>query len=296
MSQSWRPIRRLADRYISRFSKTFESSVKRIRSKVTEELVVADLERGLTDEPVNLYGLLDELTVAKAQSSEHDLYAEILTNSATLTLGNEFRIQSPFVQEAARTLTANLVQGINAESRSAIRQVIFESIRNGDPPAVAQQKIRQIVGLTRRDAVAVSKIYDSMHSAASTARQRMLADRRVESYSKKLLRHRALNIARTETMRSANRGQQLAWQQMMSDNLIDTSRFQQRWLVTPDDRLCELCAPMDEMLVPLDGSFESTERGVLPSERESYAGETVDSPPLHPSCRCVLVGDFGDAR
>lgn len=70
----------------------------------------------------------------------------------------------------------------------------------------------------------------------------------------------------------------------MADGVLDPARFKSRWITTPDDRLCSSCAPMEGQTVAIDENFESTERGVLPSERVPYEGDTVETPPLHPSC------------
>jgi hypothetical protein len=53
---------------------------------------------------------------------------------------------------------------------------------------------------------------------------------------------RAELIARTETMRASNEGQQEAWDQAVEEGLL-TGNEQQEWIVTPDDRLCPSASP-----------------------------------------------------
>lgn len=220
-------VHRLADGFVPRFEPVFKASAERLRERATDALIEADYARGLA-EPKNLFALVDQMTLAKetAHESEERVYSEILVGGAKLE-GIDLGVHSPWVGQAARTLTANLVTGVNAETKKAIRQVIFEAIRDGDPPKVAAKRIRQIVGLTHRDAVAVRRL------AESGARQGA-----VDRYATKLLNRRALAIARTETISASAAGQRLAWEEMARDNLIDTSRFRERWLVTRDDRTC----------------------------------------------------------
>lgn len=85
---------------------------------------------------------------------------------------------------------------------------------------------------------------------------------------------RAETIARTETMTASNEGQQEAWDQAVEDGLL-TGNEQQEWIVTPDDRLCPICEPMDGVKADLDGTFQ-------------VDGDDIDGPPAHPNCRCTI--------
>lgn len=85
---------------------------------------------------------------------------------------------------------------------------------------------------------------------------------------------RADTIARTESMRAANEGQQQAWDQAVEAGLL-TGNEQQVWIVTPDDRLCPICEPLDGELADLDGTWNAD-------------GEDIDGPPAHPNCRCTV--------
>lgn len=273
---------RLAARHVPRFRQTFLNSVGRLRNRISLRAVEEDMALGLTNEPRHLLAILDGLEIAKAEDS---VFAEIIAQSGAATLGRKelreaFTVQSPFVQQAARKLTTKLIRDVSNETKRAVRQLIFEAIRDGDAPRVVRDRLGRIVGLSTRDALAVARLEESLPPAA------------LQRYADKALRRRGLLIARTETLRAGNLGRVEAWKAMERNRLIDTRRFRQVWMVTADDRLCPDCAPMDGMAVSLGGSFEQSERGVLPSAREPYAGATVEAPPLHPACRCTLVAEF----
>lgn len=85
---------------------------------------------------------------------------------------------------------------------------------------------------------------------------------------------RAEMIARTETLRASNEGQSQLWDQATEQGLL-TGDEQKEWIVTPDDRLCPYCEPMDGINVGLNDEFD-TELG------------SVQEPPLHPNCRCTV--------
>jgi SPP1 gp7 family putative phage head morphogenesis protein len=87
--------------------------------------------------------------------------------------------------------------------------------------------------------------------------------------------NRAELIARTETLRASNEGQQEAWLQAVDVGLL-TGTENREWIVTPDDRLCLICEPMDGQTVALDEAFELED------------GTKIDVPPAHPRCRCTM--------
>lgn len=86
---------------------------------------------------------------------------------------------------------------------------------------------------------------------------------------------RAQTIARTETMTASNQGQLEAWEQAKEAGLLSGGE-QKEWIVTPDDRLCPICEPMDGVNVGLDEKFVVN-------------GEELDGPPAHPNCRCTIA-------
>lgn len=85
---------------------------------------------------------------------------------------------------------------------------------------------------------------------------------------------RAEVIARTETMRASNEGQLEAWDQATEAGLL-TGDEQKEWIVTPDDRLCPICEPMEGATAGLSDDF-------------NVDGDHIDAPPAHPRCRCTV--------
>lgn len=296
----WRQLHRTADRFIPRFAGPYVETVERLRRRVTVAMVEEPMLRGTPT--AQLSGLFDRVRVAKV-ADPSDLaaraYAELLSASVldmvefverdmglpAARIAQSFNVTNPFVLRAAETLTADLIRGVSAESKDAVRRLIFNSVRDGVPPREAAKLIRQTVGLTTRQALQVSNYRAGLVAGGRKPRD---VDRLSERLSGRLLRDRAENIARTETMRASNRGQQLLWQELQNKGILGQD-FAQRWMTTPDDRLCPRCAPLNGRTVQLGFLFRETQRGVLPSSRVPVAGETTMSPPLHPRCRCVLV-------
>jgi len=92
----------------------------------------------------------------------------------------------------------------------------------------------------------------------------------VDAEIRRKIRARANMIARTETQAAACAGQQLHWEDQMAKGYLSNEYFQKEWIVTPDDRLCPVCAAMEGKRAPIDGTFDGGYK----------------TPPLHPMCRC----------
>ena len=286
----YRWLHRLADRQVPAFAGAIETAVKGLARQVTDDAVAVDLGTG---EPVRTLSVLDGWQVTKQKQRDPEaLYAETIAAAAAETvsmdLADSFTLTSPLVMQEAERLAGHMIVDVKQSTRDAVRRTISDAWRDGLAPRESAVLIRQVIGLDKRRAIALGN-YARAQSGASGGANR---DKRILAYSRRLVKDRALTIARTETMRAANAGVQLGWQEMVNAGHLPAS-MRQQWITTPDDRLCDLCAPMSGQEIMLQGEFQSTVRGVLPSDRVPYAGGNVEQPPLHPSCRCTLSAAFG---
>lgn len=98
-------------------------------------------------------------------------------------------------------------------------------------------------------------------------------------------KYRADRIARSETVRYNTTASEQAY--------IDSGIVEKKeWFVNPD--ACEFCIPMSGKTVPLGEAFfdkGDTTNGNQGGEMElDY--DTVETPPLHPNCRCEIIPVF----
>jgi hypothetical protein len=219
------------------------------------------------------------------------------------SVGFSFQFTNQEAVRWAETHAANLVVGVSEETRAAIRLILVRLYQ--DPtmgPDRAAREIRAIIGLTRRQAIAVDNLRRMLEqrrelatiardaaSSLSPQRRAFWAEQQVKTaavidanvgrYADRLLRQRSETIARTESMTASNRGQQLLWEQARTVGLVDNS-VQREWITTPDIRLCEICQPMQGVRVNLDQSFTLED------------GQTLMTPPAHPQCRCTVILRF----
>lgn len=256
-------------------------------------------------EAIVLHGI--GLTAAEEQVAAQAATAVALGEEASGIVG-VLDITDPFVIASARQQAGNMVIGVREASRAAITEAVAGGV-SGDltRPQVARL-IQQSVGLTPKDARALRNYREGLqrvldgrmsHQAvtnrwtAAPKRFRVTSaadiERLADRYAKTLLKKRAINIARTETIRAANAGQIENWLQAIRDGLLPRG-IRKVWVVTLDDRLCPLCAPLEGAVVAITEDFTSSEQGLTEATLEPLDQPLVAAhPPLHPHCRCVLV-------
>ncbi len=81
---------------------------------------------------------------------------------------------------------------------------------------------------------------------------------------------RAQMVAVTEITRAYAQGQMQAGRSLAAE--VPGVRVVKTWFTNNDDRVCEICGPLDGAEVGLDEQFEGD----------------VDQPPAHPNCRCWI--------
>jgi SPP1 gp7 family putative phage head morphogenesis protein len=184
------------------------------------------------------------------------------TRVAKLTTIDEesFRQTNPFAERWAAEKTGALITEITNETRSAVQVFIGRAFSEQIPPRQIARQLRSVIGLTSRQAGAVAARIAQGASPAQANR-----------YAAQLLNQRAELIARTEIMSASNAGQLDAWRAAQRDGMI-SSVLVREFIVTPDDRLCPVCEPLDGEQAAMGDTF-------------SFGGMY---PPVHPACRCAV--------
>ncbi len=207
----------------------------------------------------------------------------------------EFDGTNPEATRWAAEESAEKVTGIDIKSREAVtsqlRGVIAGAFADGVTLRRLARQIRRIVGLTAGQQRAVTNLVSRLQTAnggtlvmAGRVRIRVppagasaeLVERAASRYARVLLNKRAMNIARTETIRAANEGQRQLWLQSRGKGLLPRE-VKRIWLITPDDRLCPVCRGMAGQVRGLTEPFDTGRFGL------------VMNPPAHPSGRCATA-------
>lgn len=281
-----------ADRREPAFRRAFAEAVARAQTGVPAARLTALIAAGRIDEA---YRLADAAWVAASAAWRVSVGRQVrdaleagATAGATArpVLTGRFDVTNPAATRWAQERSASLVTEVSRETRAGIRSVIGRAFTAGIAPREAARLIRGLIGLTSRQADAVLafrgqllRLQGKAPGAAVETNLRRLSNRGltaarvealVERYAGRLLRQRAFLIARTEIMTALGQGLRFLWQQATQAGELDG--LERVWIVTPDDRLCPQCEPLDGARAEVGGA---------------YPGEGGSGPPLHPACRCT---------
>lgn len=185
----------------------------------------------------------------------------------------DFTRVNPDAVAAASAQSARLVKEINQATRQGIAAATARGIKEGIPPKALARTIRSMVGLTSRQVEAVFNARAEWMEGGLTG---VKLEKKVAAYSEKMLKTRAMTIARTETIFSLNTGQHAGWKRAVSEGLLDPARTQRRWSAAPGrERTCPICGSLNGTTTSFYGVF-------------TFGVRSVEHPPIHPRCRCSV--------
>lgn len=231
----------------------------------------------------------------------------------------QFDMRNRAVESWTRRHGSELVTDIIADQREAIRVVVSSGIEAGrNPKQIALDIIGRmdkatgrrmggIVGLTKSQAVYVTKARKELESLSPEYFRRKRRDKRFDSvvrraiesgnpltndqidkivgrYSDLLLQLRGETIARTESLQAFNAGRELAMSQAIASGTVKAENVTGTWKTAVDPRVRETHHDMQGQTIKFGDVF------VSPSgARFRYPGDTSLGAPAEEiiQCRCV---------
>lgn len=194
---------------------------------------------------------------------------ELVGSAVAATLGVSFTIDNAAVVAWIRQHVGSLIVGISEDALVSVRTLAERAYVEGVGTRAFARQLRPAIGLLPRHAETLRR-YVLQLVEADVPQQRVAE--LAELYERRLINWRANMIARTETMAATHAGQLEAWRQAAEQGLFDITEAKIRWVVTEDDRLCPLCAPLDGVEVPFGQQFVATVKGF------PHGKPTVESP------------------
>ena len=180
-----------------------------------------------------------------------------------------FNLHDPNFDQMVRQQQARLVREVTAETRRAIGNVISRGYASNTHPYDLVPQIRELVGLTSRQATAVMNFAEAQRKNGRSPE--VSADRAIR-YARKMRTRRAKLIAVTETSRAMTAARIASYEQAAASGLFDRATAELEWSAVQTDPK-EICAQLDGTRVPLGSTWEG---GALPGF-------------VHPGCRCSAV-------
>lgn len=293
--EQWRAIRHVAE--------TRERSMARaVRDAFTDLIASIQPDRLLQAcESKRVQAVIDEIPFGTLQAGF--IHAAAIVNDALVAGGNiagaqlidqlfpvqkasasasagkskldlRFDLTNPAAVKWASNNSARMITQVSADTQKGVQALVVRAFEQGIPPRDLARMIReQGIGLTAPQAIALGNFRAGLVTAGLKAERIQVLTQR--KYAQQIT-HRSMVIARHELLQASNRGQSLLWSESTSAGLIpDTTK--RKWIITPDDRLCPICAQMtgDRAVTGLTESW-STPNG------------SVDIPQqIHIMCRCA---------
>lgn len=250
----------------------FLSWVPQLQQAVQDaQIVHAIISRGAAAFDHVLAAIPFQPDLAPVAAAEAAREFEQVVRNVDATLRLSFDLHDPHFEQALRDDEARLVREVTQETRRAIVNALARASRDGLHPYEVAPQIRQMIGLTARQAQAVLNYRRALEKAGRKPDQ---VARMTDRYSKRMLDRRARTIARTETARAQVAGRLASYEQAAAHGLFDPSAAELEWGSVQTDPT-EICAQLDGKRVPFGDTFD----GLLP--------------PVHPCCRCdvhLVVG------
>lgn len=266
-------IHEIADSLEPKLRRAFLEAVEKLRDAINYDLLVRHLKTQAALQALGTlsirafevdYGSVANKIIAQAVTEAGQVAETLLPVRFKL----RFDLTNPRVFDWIENHTGDLIRQVSTETKLAVRSIIDRGFREGRTVDQMARDIKQVVGLTKNQANAVMN-YEKRLIEEKIKPQR--TEKLVERYRQKMLRLRASNIARTETITASARGQQLLWQQGADEGLINETTWQRKWIVTRDDRTCPLCMDMAGKTAPIRGTYPGG----------------IQGPALHNGCRCA---------
>lgn len=162
------------------------------------------------------------------------------------------------------------VTRMSQRATKAAEGVLQEGVQRGWTVETVARKLRTVVGLSDKDAAALSRFKDNLEKKGANG---TTVIQRTAAYRRQLIRQRASTIARTEIQAAKNMGQLNAWRVMQHVGELATTSGKE-WV--PDSRACGGCLGL------------SAAGPVRLNQPFSGQGYEAQSPPLHPNCGCGM--------
>lgn len=290
-----RRIRELLAREGPRIRQRFRRVMQRVKDRAT----IAELENALAEgriaEVLADVEAAAEVIATRVEAVHlavaHEV-ADVL--SASLDKLVTYNATNPRAVEVLQRNRIRLVQGLTDQQREVILDVLQAGVTNGTPPREQARAIRDTLGLTPKQAQAVTAYRARLETpdpapepsadgaaAPPKGRDPAQVDRMVERFANRQLQIRAEALARTEAKAAVHEGMEQGYQQAVDAGTLPADQLEQKWHAGVPPRTRAWHAVMNGQTRPWGERFVSGKGNALrfPGDPEAPAEERRQ-------CRC----------
>lgn len=287
-STAWRALHAAADASYPDIRTLFESAFGAAQQALPFTALREAMARGDEGQAIALVSQAwTEIGEAQIRAALPGIIAQTVTAGATasllhaealFTMGRSivFNTANPRTLAYIDEYAGARIRQVSIETLAAVRTAVRRGVSEGRGVAAVARELRQSVGLTERQAVTVANYRAGLLEARTPAKQLATL---VERRQHQLIRQRAVNIARTESITSASAGQHQLLLQLRDDGVLDEAQYRRFWIRTPGERTCPQCNAIPRL----------NQDGVTLTQPFQTPIGPVMYPALHPSCRCAVA-------
>ena len=273
---------RLALQLSPQMQKEIIAAFKAMQNQIDYRALMEAFEAGNIDAAIQVLNAADlpaDLEIARQTLRQAIV---IVGEAAAKELGEflgvqiAFDLTNPEAVAFLQEIGAEMVTNVSDETIAALRELLRQAYEDGMTSREVAKLIEDHVGLTEQDVKQRRRLIAEMRDAGLSEAE---INVEIDKWTKAKIRYRAQVIADNELVGAGNHGQRRLWDQAIGDGLIDKTTMRQ-WIVTPDDRLCVLCAPMGEPVVGVS----------IVQMNQSYKtdiGSVFIPSDIHVKCRCA---------
>jgi len=200
-----------------------------------------------------------------------------------------------------------LIREFTNGQRAAVRESLTQGIRDGLNPRQQARGFRDSIGLTGNQQRAVNNFRSALQRNSSEVFSRKLRDRRFDSkiqsainnktplgsadiermvgrYRERFIKFRSEVIGRTEALRAAHEGAEVAFEQAVSKGHFPPEAVRRIWNTAADERVRSSHTSMHLLEARVNEPFPSGLGNLL-----LYPGDAAAPPEDTIQCRCVLA-------
>jgi uncharacterized protein YciI len=283
----WPEILEVADKYNNAATLAAIATLLSIKSKVGKKFIKV-IESN--DDRV-LNNFLDNVTL---DGKKLKVVEKKMAKEVSELINNKYNfgvdIKSLAIDKYVDEHVAKLVVQVGNETKLAIKEIVKSGWNNGELPEDVYKNIKSVVPLDTRRKNSLIR-YEQGLLKNKDLRNRFRNDKEFfkdvarlkEKYHQKLLLDRGRTIGRTENINLANEGSRQMYEASAKQNEQIQNNYELKWVVTPDDRLCNNCRQMINARSSFTGTFENKANVKIVQEGG------LRRPTLHPRCRCAIV-------
>ncbi|QOZ25297.1 phage minor head protein [Bradyrhizobium sp. CCBAU 51753] len=301
-----------ADQVSAKVRKSFLDAIARIDAQIDVGELKALLQQGRVDQALQLVN--SHLSAAGFQPVANTITAGAIQAARAaepaLSAANvSFGAMNPHTVDFLRTYEMGLVRQLGADARASVASAVRAGVSAGRNPLDVARDVRQFIGLTENQTRAVLNYRRMLENGSRDALQRALRDRRFDAsvlraiedgaammpekvdrlvarYTERYLRYRSETIARTESIRAVNSGNNLLWRQAVHDGRFGADQVTKTWATVVDNKVRHAHVELDGTTVKLNENFQCSAGPI------AYPGDPNASPENTCNCRCAVLYRF----